>query len=170
MNNTNILEIKVINSYDKDNIFDYYSLLKDNGRLDVFMHEDNSLQCFLDFCYKQWIYVCVLNGEDVGFTVFNCFQGKSAFFHFVMFNGGEPFTVDFGKMIFDSVFRNDDLKTVFGLTPQCYRHVFPIVHGVGLKKIVEIEQVCKVKGKLRTGVYSVITKNDFYSDTGNCIS
>ena len=166
MDNKDKYELKIVDSMDKDVLCDYYESLQEDNRLDVLMYEDNSLGHFIDFCYGQWIYICVLNGVDVGFTVFNSKLGRSRFFHFVMYNGGDKHAGKFVRMIFHCVFnqdKEDSVLTILGLTPKCYRHVFPDLRSLGMKEMHTIKQACKVKGKLRDAVFSCIEKETFYN-------
>ncbi len=156
------LEIQILDSHDKDILCDYYEKIKKEGLLDVFLYEDSSLYNFIDFCHKQWIYLCLLDGIPAGITFFNNFCGKSAFFHFCMFKNGIPYTLEFGKMIFDTVYRNNDLEIIFGLTPRVYRHVFPVLHAIGMQKLISITNACKVGNKAREGIVSYITRERFY--------
>lgn len=41
-----LLEIKVLDSHDKDNLYDVYTRLKEERRLNIFLYADNSLQNF----------------------------------------------------------------------------------------------------------------------------
>lgn len=156
-----VLEIKLMDSYDKDNLFDIYARLQEERRLNIFLYSDDSLQNFFGLFQDQWIYIPIVDGEEAGFTAFNDFMGKNAFFHFCIWRGYERFTVDFGKMIFKTVFRNGDLENILGLTPENYRHVFPVLHGVGMKEICTLEKACLVRGKYRNGVVSKINKEYF---------
>ncbi len=156
------LEIRTLDSTNKDLLCDYYEKLEEEGLLSIFLYEDTSLQNFLDFCYKKWIYLCFLDDSLAGFTLFNNFCGKSAFFHFCMFKKGIPYTLDFGKMIFETVFRKNDLELIFGLTPKVYRHVFPVLEKIGMQKTFTIKEACRVRGRAREGIVSYISKEDFY--------
>ena len=158
------LEIKSIDSYDKDILCDYYEKIKEEKVLEVFLYADTSLANFLNFTYKQWIYICLLDEECVGFTLFNDFLGKSAFFHFCMFKKGRKFTLEFGNMIFDTVFRNEDLSTILGLTPKVYRHVFSLLESIGMKKLFSIKEACSVRGKKRDGIIIIIQKEQYYEN------
>lgn len=158
------LEIKLMDSHDKDNLFDIYDRLQEERRLNIFLYSDNSLQNFFNLFHNQWVYIPIVDGEEAGFTAFNDFMGKNAFFHFCMWRGYEEFTVDLGKMIFETVFASDGLENILGLTPEIYRHVFPVLHGVGMKEIYTLEKACFVHGKYRNGVVSKINKNYFLSE------
>lgn len=151
-----------VNSLDTNEIYKCYCMVKESGRLDAFMHGDNSHGAFVDFCYNSWIYIPTVNGVNAGFTMFNSHKGKSAFFHFVMFKGFEKHTVNLGRIIFNSVFKDKALLTIQGFVPKCYRHVFPILEGIGMKAYFDLKESCMIKGKLRTGVYSAITREHFY--------
>ncbi len=156
------LEIKSIDSNDKDILCDYYEKINQEGLLSAFLYEDNSLQSFLEFSYNAWIYICFLDGNEVGFTLFNDFKGKSAFFHFCLFEKGQKYALEFGKMLFETVFHKDDLVYVFGLTPSVYRHVFPLLQSVGMQKMFAIPEACVLNNKKREAVFSMISKQRFY--------
>lgn len=158
------LEIKLMDSHDKDNLYDVYARLEEERRLNIFMYTDNSLQNFFNLFQNAWCYVPYVNDKQAGFTAFNDFIGKNAFFHFCMYRGFEPYTVDIGKMIFETVFKNGDLENILGLTPENYRHVFPVLHGVGMKEKLVLEKSCMVHGKYRNGIVSQINKNYFMNE------
>lgn len=162
-----LLEIKVLDSHDKDNLYDVYTRLKEERRLNIFLYADNSLQNFFNLFQNMWCYIPCVNGRQAGFTAFNDFIGKNAFFHFCMFRGYEQYTVDLGKMIFETVFRNNELENILGLTPENYMHVFSVLHGVGMKEIMTLEKACLVHGKYRNGIVSKINKNYFMNEVLN---
>lgn len=155
------LSIQILDSYNKDNLCDYYEILQAQKRLQCFLYQDQSLENFISLFYKQWIYIPYLGDKPVGFTAFNDFIGKNAFFHFCMFKGFETYTVQFGKMIFQTVFENADLENILGLTPARYYHVFPIILGVGMKQITRLEKACLVHNKWQDGIISQVNRDYF---------
>lgn len=161
------IEIKIANSYDKDILCDFYERLKEEKRLNIFLYSDNSLYNFLNIFHKQWVYIPYVNNKPAGFTAFNDFIGKNAFFHFCMFKGFEAYTVDAGKLIFKTVFENGDLENIFGLTPIRYKHVFPILHSVGMRELYTANNSCLVHNKLCAGVFSVISRETFLRGLNN---
>lgn len=162
------LSIEAVNAHNKDNIGALYDVLHTHKAFSAFMYGGKGRQGFIDFCYEGWIYTCHLDGKLVGVTVFNSFNGKTALFHFCMIDAQEH-TADFGRLIFHTIFSGGYLGTVLGATPKCYRHVFPILHSVGFSVVDSIDEYALIQGKLRTVIFSKITKEQFYKHNHNQI-
>lgn len=168
MVNDVILSIEAFSTQDKGKLGDLFDSMNNdraNDRankkaLEAFMLGALDRTRFIDFCYQSWIYTCHLNGAFVGFGLLNAFKGKSAFFHFCMI-GAQEHTADFGRLIFHNIFRSGHITTLLGSTPKCYRHVFPVLQSVGFELVDVIEDYELVNGKLRTSVFSKLTKERF---------
>lgn len=163
------LEIKILDSADKNCLYEMYMRLHEEKRLAVFMYADSSLENFFRLFRNAWVYVPYVGGKAAGFTAFNDFIGRNAFFHFCMFRGFEAFTADLGKMIFRSVFRNGDLENILGITPKVFRHVFPVLHTVGMREEMFLEKACFVGGKWRDGVVSRVNRENFMKAFGEVL-
>lgn len=97
------------------------------------------------------------HGEIVTIVWLNGYIGRSAMIHFCSFCSLEE-SIDIGQQVMMYLKNWGHLDSVYGITPKHYRHVFPMLEGIGFDvKLAELPGACYLDKKQRhvTGVASV---------------
>lgn len=85
----------------------------------------------------------VVLGNDNGLGAacwVNGFTGKAAFVHFCIFEPAHA--LELGTLAMDVWRKEGLLRSLIGITPITYRHVWPLMEGLGFRKISNVPEAC----------------------------
>lgn len=97
------------------------------------------------------------HGEIITIVWLNAYMGRSAMIHFCSFCSLKE-SIDIGKQVMMYLKDWGHLDSVYGVTPKHYRHVFPMLDGIGFKtKLAELPGACYLdkKGRHVPGLVSI---------------
>lgn len=152
----------MLNGHDIEALRVIWERMRDEKRLSVLMYDDDTFMNFIGCFRNAWIYQLHVDSDVAGFVALNGFMGRAAYVHFCMYKGFEEYNITFGRMIFKEIFETDALEAIFGITPKCYRHVFPkMTDACGLKFQLVIPKACLIRGKYYDGMLTMCKKEQY---------
>ena len=106
-----------------------------------------------------WLFVGEnAEGNLLGWAVITGFYARSAQGHFCMLRRGFPQGMVFVRGVLEDAFRTGRLDSVYGVTPQAYRHALRIIDPLAVRcGIIPGGAVDHLRGEITSGVLSVFT-------------
>lgn len=85
--------------------------------------------------------VSLFNAQGLGAACWvNGFMGRTALVHFCIFNPKDA--LELGTLAMECLRRHKVADSLVGITPVCYRHVWPLMEGLGFRKITVVKGSC----------------------------
>lgn len=85
--------------------------------------------------------VSLFNDQGLGAACWvNGFMGRTAIVHFCIFNNNDA--LELGQLAMECLRKYKVAESLVGITPICYRHVWPLMEGLGFRKVTIVKGSC----------------------------